>query len=169
MNVLLLAPLLAALQSSVPAIVAAKNPVISCTAKAGDTRAFLVSIANRSSTRLVTRIVPSVQLGRDEIPLFWAPFDLAGQPLGPNSPIPISISANEAAAIQVDLDGLRWASAVSSMWPSQPLVATVPPGHYRVNIRVEGGSGAPARWYTIGSCPSVIIPEAPIRTIWGGA
>ena len=89
MNVLLLALLLAVLQGSVPAIAAANNPVISCTAKAGETRAFLVSVANRSSTRLVTRILPSVQLGRDESALFWAPFDLAGKPLGPNSPIPL--------------------------------------------------------------------------------
>ena len=167
MNIFLLLPLAAVLQGLVPVIAPADNPLVSCTAEPGTTRGFQVGLVNRSSTPLVTRILLSVQLGAEGV-AFWAPFDIAGKPLGPNSPTPVSIGPNQATHILIHLDGLRWARAISSVWPSDPFLAVVPAGRYSPTIRVEGEGGATGRWYAVGSCPAVVVPKAPRRDTLAG-
>ncbi len=64
---------------------------------------------------------------------YWAPLDLAtGTTYGPNVYPQLRLEPGEHLSIALKLASLKWARAISSVWPSQDLASVLPAGDYDV-------------------------------------
>jgi len=101
----------------------------------------VVNVRSREKTTLT--VLASLEL----IPLqtkndqqgngYWAPFSLqTGNP--PNAWEKLQMfSSNDATSVVLHPSQLLWAPTISSIWPSQQLFKTAPPGKYRLHIEIS--------------------------------
>jgi hypothetical protein len=87
--------------------------------------------------------IPALELqGRDERDTYWAPLHLErGRSLAANSTALLTPEGTNRE-LSVDPQDLMWGRSIQGGWPEQALFEVVPPGVYRLQLKVEVMSSA---------------------------
>src|SRR5262245_40909858 len=93
-------------------------------------------------TALPSLLLTTVQKTSEPIQgAYWAPFDITTGSSTKKSQKMQSTGETNPRSLRLVPSRLLWARTISSVWPSQTLTKTVPPGKYRLQVQFELEAG----------------------------
>lgn len=114
---------------------------IACLTTTGSPLSVELKLRNPGTLPIEVQLTPSMELQSDQ-GHFWAPFTLTNpvRSLSANARTGLRLGAGESRFLVVQAARLQWARSIDSTWPKASLAERVPPGNYRMEIKMEVGA-----------------------------